>query len=60
MYGLAADIKPKDFNNDGKLDIKDWVFVKQVVKNLGACFEPVELTPRHMHIDWRGTCQNGW
>ncbi|MFH0800258.1 MAG: D-Ala-D-Ala carboxypeptidase family metallohydrolase [Pseudomonadota bacterium] len=60
IYGLAADIALDDFNEDGKRDEDDWKLMARAARAEGACVEPIAMAPSWVHMDWRGTCPNGW
>ena len=43
-----------------KSDKEDWHLMADAAKNEGACVEPRAMAPTWIHMDWRGTCPNGW
>jgi hypothetical protein len=52
MFGDAADIASND---------QTWDPLHNAGKSCGACVEPRSATfPRHVHVDWRGGCPQGW
>jgi len=60
IYGDAADIANGDFNGDGDTTNDDRILMRTEAKDKGACVEPLNLTPWHIHMDWRGPCPHGW
>lgn len=54
IYGDAADMHVADFNGDGVVDTADWNLLATAAQNAGATYiEPYELSPDHVHADWR-------
>jgi hypothetical protein len=55
VFGDAADIASTQ---------STWQELHDDAKQNGACVEPVNYTGQydwtHVHMDWRGTCPNGW
>ena len=53
IYGDAVDIALRDYNNDGKVDREDWVYMRNAAYTEGATYiEPFYLTPTWIHMDW--------
>ena len=52
MFGDAANIAS---------NTQTWDPLHDAGKSCGACVEPRSATfPGHVHVDWRGTCPQGW
>ena len=60
IYGYAADIGVRDFNNDGVTNKDDWDILAEAAKSNGACIEPYRYTGTWVHMDWRGSCPESW
>jgi len=52
IYGRAADIANRDWNNDGRIDIDDQRKMQTLVIAEGGNTEPFHLTPTWVHMEW--------
>ena len=55
MYGKAADIGVRDFNEDKKIDRKDWDKLELVARKHTDWIEKFEQTGTWVHMDWRNS-----
>lgn len=52
IYGRAADIANRDWNNDGRIDRRDQVLMQGLVEDAGGRVENLARTPTWVHMQW--------
>ncbi|MBI5202962.1 MAG: hypothetical protein HY925_15330 [Elusimicrobia bacterium] len=61
IYGTAADLQLRDFNNDGVTDQADWTFLANAACTAGPGFiESFAQDNSHVHVDWGPTRTGGY